>query len=188
MKAAFFVTAMLVFGLSWPALAEPAPGLVRLKVTKKTKQDRQTIQQGPRGQHLDQAIDNAITYTIDVTNLGSKPLQDVRITWAVLLDVRNRNGTPPKGGASQVVDGEKTATIDGTKTFSFDTEPVQFTEWQRKTTDARVNSVTKQGSDIEGYAVEVFVDGKLLASDIQPADVKKRIDEAISTRTATKTR
>jgi hypothetical protein len=73
------------------------------------------------------------------------------------------------------VQGERSANLAVGQKLAFDTDAVEIKGegWEDHWSGHRGQNTT----EVLGYAVEVLVDGKVVASDITPADTKKRIEE-----------
>lgn len=147
---------ILVAALSLAA-APAAIGPLKLTVTKNEHKDYKTkttvSDYGDVATTRNQEISATVTYTIEASNMSGQPLGNVQFHWAVLV---NRPGRPLR-----VVKGDRSCDLKPLEKNRFDTGPIEL----RTST-----------SKIDGYYVEASVDGKVVASDIQPANTKERVD------------
>jgi hypothetical protein len=75
----------------------------------------------------------------------------------------------------EVVEGERSCALDRMQKYVFDTDILELTG---TTYDyPSIQYKDRNASEIEGYVVEVFVNGTRVAADIQPADTKRQIDQ-----------
>lgn len=140
------------------ATAAPAAmGPLKLAVTKSEHKDYKTKKSVSEGGEVattrNQEISATVIYTIEASNLTGQPLGNVQFYWAVLV---NRPGRPLR-----VVKGDRSCDLKPLEKYRFEAGPIELR-----------TSSTK----IDGYYVEASVDGNVVASDIQPANTKERVD------------
>ena len=136
-----------------------------LKVTKNENQDIRAHFQARNYNRRSGA--DVLTYSIQLINAGQTPIKDVEVKWAILM--RARSSTKQK-----LTEGSSTASLDKMGKFALDTDPVDIRQIWR-------SSVSTHSSDVMeevGHTVEVIVDGKVVASEIKPMDVKPKIEAA----------
>src|SRR5712671_3480855 len=90
-----------------------------------------------------------VSYTIDAFNVSGQALANVEIHWGVLINL--------PGKPLRVESGKQSCDLKPGQKFSFEAGPIE---------------IRSKGGEIEGYSVEALMDGKVVASDIQPADIK----------------
>jgi hypothetical protein len=156
MKKLLLTTSAVVASLAATILAQPATSPLQLKVTKNnhatyTTRRTESWVDGSEGV-TDREISETVSYTVDVMNMSGLPLTNVQFRWAVLI---NRPGKPLHAEM-----GKKSHDFKAAEKFNFDAGPIEL-----RTHTAKV----------EGYYVEALADGKVIASDIEPADIKDRI-------------
>lgn len=141
---------------------------IRLKVNKTEKKDRKTTYRTTDGFSQQQQINSTVFYTIEVANAATVPVTDLQIRWALLIKTR----VVPE---FKVIEGERTCSIGLGQKYAFDTDIVELsgTQWQ----DNRTGSRSEKSAEVAGYVVEVLKEGRIIASDITPADTKHRIEE-----------
>jgi hypothetical protein len=156
MKKLSAVTSMITVLSAATILAQPATSPLQMKVTKNdhpkyTTQRTESWVNDSEGV-TDRETSDTISYTVDTMNMSGLPLTNVQFHWAVLI---NRPGKPLHAEI-----GRKSRDFKPAEKFSFNAGPIEL-----RTRTAKV----------EGYYVEALVDGKVIASDIEPADIKDRI-------------
>ena len=174
MRRAVWIATVAVVAWGIALISEAQMSPVRLRVTKNSHKERKTTQQDRYGQERVQAVNETVTYTIEVVNLSSKEIKDVRIHWAVLV---NPSSGSSSSGSMRVTEGEKTSDLKNGQKYSFDTDKIDLAGTQRDSASYYGTTRTRTGAGIEGYAVEVYADGRVVASEILPIDTKKRIDQ-----------
>ena len=167
------LTITVLIGLSVALPANAQVGSVRLKVTKNSRKDRKTTQQDRYGQYRTQDINETVTYTIEVINMSSTPIEGMRIQWAVLVNPYGRSGGL---SSAKLYAGEKTTDLKNGQKFNFDTDKIELASTQRDSSYYG-STRTKTGAEIEGYVIEVYVKGAVVASEVLPIDAKKKIDQ-----------
>jgi hypothetical protein len=141
---------------------------VRLKVNKTEKKDRKTTYRSTDGYTQQQQIQSTVFYTIEVANVSATPVTDLQVKWALLIKTR----VVPE---FKVVEGERTCSIGLGQKYVFDTDIVELSgsQWQNNWTGSRSGS----SAEVAGYAVEVLSGDRIVASEIIPADTKRRIEQ-----------
>ena len=140
---------------------------VRLSVNKNQKTTQTTISQSDLSIN-EQEVDQEVSYTIVVTSTSGAPVSDIKIKWAIMVK-------PTHGKTDlKLVEGERTCSLNFGQKFTFDTDLMQLNgkKWQSRNGRNR-KAISSQ---IVGYAVEVYIGDRVVASDIQPPDAKRKID------------
>ena len=163
------IASVLLIFIVAQAQAQISP--VRLSVNKSRKvQQKTTSQQGGYAwSWREQAINERVYYTVEVANASTAPIANVQIKWAVLVQPVDRK-------EPQLVEGERTCSLNLGQKFSFDTDVIELSGTKTETSDGQYRR--DNSSRIIGYAVEAFLNDKRVAADMQPADAKKKIDDA----------
>ena len=130
---------------------------VRLTVTKHEDKDYVTKhREHPRRDTSVSKLhetDATLIYSIEVVNAGAKPLAGLEIRWGVLID---RPDHPLR-----MHDGKEHHDLKPGEKFSFDTDVIELNAPHAK---------------VDGYSIEAVLDGKVVASAIEPANAKERIE------------
>ena len=153
-----YAVAMVMLTLSVvvsPSFAQLSP--VRLTVTKHEDKDyvtkhREHPRKGTSVSKLHET-DATVIYSIEVVNAGAKPLAGLEIRWGVLID---RPDHPLR-----MQDGKEHHDLKAGEKFSFDTDAIELNAPHTK---------------VDGYCIEAVLDGKVVASAIEPANAKERIE------------
>jgi hypothetical protein len=160
-------TWLLLLAFANHAQAQISP--VRLSVSKHQKINQNTISQNDR---LDtgvreQEVNEEVYYTIVVANAGAASVPNAKIKWAILVK-------PIRSTKLELVEGERTCSLSFGQKFAFDTDLVQLSgrKWQSRDGWYR-RTVSAQ---IVGYAVEVYMGDKIVASAVDPSDVRRKIE------------
>ena len=150
------------FAIACPSHGQISP--LRLKVTKNFKKDMEG-----GSQHI---VHESITYTIEITNASPAPVKDISVRWAMMVSSGYRyEGAGWTSVAQKILEGEHTCSVDRIQKCVFDTDEVEIAAYTKKEYYARYKS------DITAYYVEALVNGAVVASEIQPANAKIRIEE-----------
>src|ERR1043166_1757249 len=152
---------------------------VRLNVNKVEKKDRQTTYRSADGQYRREQLNSATSSTVQLVNVSGGSLSNIRVKWAVLVDSSHAEaratGISTTNGKLDIVEGERTCSLDLGQRYSFDTDVIELSAAMAGSDYS--GSRWNYGGKVLGYAVEVFVDRKPGASEIQPSDTKKRIEQ-----------
>jgi hypothetical protein len=160
----FSAISCVFFALGADAQVNP----VRLRVLKQQKTDYRQSYQTTDGYWRERRGTKAVSYSIAVANNTTKPLMDVRVEWAVLVQPYVRYDQ------LRVVDGSKSVDIPFGKSFVFETDIIELTGYEWRTSEGGRH---QHSAEILGYAVEVYIGDKLVASDIKPSDAKRKIEQ-----------
>lgn len=144
---------------------------VRLKVSKRQKSEMKTTYQSGSGEYRSREGVMNVCYNIEVSLL-SGTAREVRVKWAVL--VKREGWVGSALGHWQVVEGEKTGTVELARKFVFDTDVIEL---QRSEYHSE-GRLQEYGSKVEGYVVDVYIGDQLVASDAQPSSVRAKIEQA----------
>ncbi len=141
---------------------------IRLKVNKTEKKDRKTTYRSTDGYTQQQQINSTVFYTIEVANATTAPVTDLQVKWALLIKTRAVQ-------QFKVIEGERTCNIGLGQKYAFDTDIVELSgsQWQNNASGAR----SENSAEVAGYVVEVLKEGRIITSDITPADTKRRIEQ-----------
>ena len=119
--------------------------------------------------------DNVFTfYTIELSR-AMRPLKNVRVRWAVLVQLQN-----PK--RLRVIEGESTCNVPVGGTVSLKTQSIRTGVVVRLTTygyygfGGSDSVASRRLAEVRGYEVEVYVAGQRVIVDIQPPDIQQEID------------
>ena len=146
---------LLVFGwIATPVNGQIAP--VRLKVTKTPKKERDAESK---------AMKSSVLYSVEVSNAGTKPADDLTIKWAILYKPRSYSSM------LALLEGERTCSIALGQKYVFETDPVEVDSVQ----GSYGHSSYRDRAEIVGYVIEVYSGKKILVADAQPQDSKDRI-------------
>ena len=157
MKKQMICVAAVMMSLALIGRTFAAASPVRLTVTK--SEDKEYKTKKGEAKHPRVAASRlretgeTVTYAIEAVNVGGQPLTKMEIHWAVLV---NHPGDPLR-----VEKGKQTCDMKPGEKFSFEAGPIE---------------IRTHGGKIDGYCVEALVDGKVVASDIQPANTKQRVE------------
>jgi hypothetical protein len=80
----------------------------------------------------------------------------------------------------EVLEGERVCSLAFGQKYVFDTEPFDLSSVNSSRPNTTVQDC--RGGQVVGYAVEVFLGDKLVASDIRPSDTKSRIEKLKSSK------
>ena len=149
---------------------------VKLKVSKRQKTDSRETFRTTDGSYRALQNTQTIHYSVDLTNVSGGPAKEFLVKWSVLLQQSfpfiNSEGQTTN---VRIVQGEKTLNLDFAKSASFDTDDVEISTSETKVT---WGTSSKFGGKLLGYAVEVFCNDRCVAADIQPPNVKSRLEQA----------
>lgn len=156
------------------ALAQLAP--LQLQVIKTKKQvTTPNANNDAYANDSTRVTDNVLTfYTIELSR-AMKPLTDVRVRWAVLVQLQN-----PK--RLRVLEGERTCNVPIGGTVSLKTQSIRTGVVVRSTTygyygfGGSDSVASHRLAEVKGYEVEVYVEDQRVIVDIQPPDVQQEID------------
>ena len=154
-------------------------GFVRLSVRKNEKRDQRTTYQNESGTYRQQQIKKTVSYSIEVQNASAAAFHGLVVKWTVLYDSSraeahgNGGSTSWSEGGLKIIDGERSSDLGVGQRLAFETDSVDISSVT--TGNATTTQRNQYGGDIRGYCVEVLLDGKVLASEIQPPDTKSRI-------------
>jgi hypothetical protein len=162
------VVSLLLTCLAAEAPAQISP--VRLSVNKNRKVEQKTTSQqgGYAWSWREQAVNERVYYSIEVANASTAPLSNLRVKWAVVVQPANRK-------EPQLIEGERACSLNLSQKFAFDTDVIELSGKKWETSDGQYRR--DDSSKILGYAVEVFLNDKRVAADIQPTDTKRKIEE-----------
>jgi hypothetical protein len=147
-----------------PVAAQSSP--LRMTVTRCLKENRGPATRTPDGAREEPLLDR-VYYTIELANSTSTTLKDVAVKWAVLVQQRVT-------GIKTVVEGESRCALAFGERRRLDTDIIELSGVRTRNADG---SVGESKSQILGYAVEVYVGGRLVAAEAFPADTPVRIKE-----------
>jgi len=172
-----FVIALAVL-LAGVAAASAQVSPARLKVTRQSKSDSKETYRSSDGRYRSGEKTKTVLYKVEVSNVSGGPAKEFVIKWAVLVKSDDAVYTYQDGNMKRqnlrVVEGEKTCKLEFGKSFNFETDVIELTGWESVSSGMYRS---ESGAKVIGYAVEVFCNGERVASDIQPADTKKKIDQ-----------
>lgn len=156
MKKLRTIASVIAISSAVTILAQPALGPLQLKVSKTEHSDYATKRTESYVADSETVTSTetskTILYTVDVMNMSSQPLSNVQFRWAVLI---NRPGKPLHAEM-----GNKFHDFKPAEKFGFNAGPIE---------------IRTHASKVEGYYVEALTNGQVVASDIEPADIKERI-------------
>jgi hypothetical protein len=163
---AAMVTVLVTVVLASVAQAQISP--VKLRVHKLGKKDVKTNYQSTDGWYRDQNINESVYYEIEVAHASTKTVNGIKVYWAIVVQ-------PPYGESQKVIEGSRTSdSLSLGQKFTFETDTVEFSKYAYSSRSGRYESGGSAG--IVGYAVEVLLDNKVVASDYQPMDIKRKIE------------
>lgn len=172
------IACLLFFAAAFQSDAQISP--VRLSVNKSRKIEQKTTSQqgGYAWGWREQAVNEKVYYTVEVANASTAPVSNLRIKWAVLVQPANRKDP-------QIIEGERSCSLNLGQKFSFDTDVIELSGTKVETSDGQYRR--SNTSQIAGYAVEVFLNDKRVAADIQPTDAKRKMEDAKAGKDGQKT-
>ncbi len=138
---------------------------ITLMVTK--KEDRQYDYEYSSRRYRYRSGQDVMCYTVDVLYNGVEPLKNVEVKWYIVV-------RPPAQSklAPQVVEGSKTTDLQRGRKFSFDTDVLELGSiWKSSYSGTQTGSK----AEVEGYMVEVLVDGKVVRTESNPVGLGARI-------------
>ena len=162
----FLVTAVgLLFALT-PLLSYGQISPVRLKVNKVTKKERVERESG------DKPLIQQVLYEVELSNASTAASDDLTIKWAILYKPY------PYNNDLKILEGDRTCSLGIGQRYKFETDSLEVPMKKRAYYNSRgIRSSSGDGLEILGYLVEVYSGKKILASDIQPSDIKTRIQK-----------
>ncbi len=156
MKKLWAIASVMVVSFAATILAQPATSPLQLKVTRNDHANYTTRRTESWVSDSDSVTSRetseTVSYTVDVMNMSGLPRDHVEFHWAVLI---NHPGRPLHAEMGKLSHDFKPA-----EKFSFDAGPIEL---------------RTHASKVEGYYVEASIDGQVVASDVEPADIKQRI-------------
>jgi hypothetical protein len=157
----------IIAGVVATATAQTGPVIVR--VTKKENTETTQKYTCSLG-HVHKSGAETAQYSVDIINGGLQPVEQLRVTWAILL-------RDPNGGAERIVEGKRSTTLTRGQKLSFMTDEIELGQFS---SGGYYSSRTKQ-IEVVGYYVEAVADGKVIGKDQRPFDVKGKIDKVRAT-------
>ena len=158
------ILVVLLFSVLSPLATAVSP--IMLRVTKKEGTDIKSRYQS--GSYSSKSGSDIVQYNIDVINGATNALTNVKISWAILVKALRQTDPNP------IIEGEQTTNLERGEKFSMATDVLELGRYWRSSysgTDRTTHA------EIQGYVIEVIVDGKVAVADIKPPDTKKRIDQ-----------
>jgi hypothetical protein len=159
--------------LQWalPAFAQVAP--LRLQVIAGKKQANPRANYST-GNDVTRVQDDVLSYYTIELSQAMKPLQNVRVHWAILVE-------QPATKLFRVIEGEHVSNVPVRDAVHFDTSPIRTGVITRSETsgiyDYGTSSVTSQPrNQIKGYEVEVYVAGQRVIVEVQPTEIQQQIE------------
>jgi hypothetical protein len=168
MKKIIAVLAALLVTMILASATQAQISPVKLRVHKLGKKDVKTNYQSTDGWYRDQSINESVYYEIEVAHASTKTVNGIKVNWAIVVQ-------PPYGASQKVIEGSRTTdSLSLGQKFTFETDTVDFSKYAYTSPSGRYESGRNAG--IVGYAVEVLIDNKVVASDYQPMDIKRKIE------------
>lgn len=147
---------------------------VTLMLTVKKKENTETTSRSNStytdyygGTYQSKSGKDVVSYSVEAINAGAAPVAGVKINWVILC-------REASGGQLRLVEGARTTDLARGQKFGFETDIVELSSFYRST----YSSSRSVSAELVGYLVEVIVDGKVVASDGKPADIRNKVQEA----------
>ncbi len=141
-----------------------------LMLTVKKKENTQTTSRTTSsdyyGSYQSRSGVETLSYTVDLINAGGD-VSNTKVSWVVVL---RETGS----GQLKVVEGTRTAELKRGQKFSFETDIIELGSFSR----SNYYSSKSSNAELVGYLVEALVDGKVVASDAKPMDIRTKVQEA----------
>lgn len=140
--------------------------MLTVKKKENTETKNRTTSSGYYSTYQYRSGVETLCYAVDIINAGGD-VPNAKVSWVVVL---RESGS----GQLKVVEGTRTAELKRGQKFSFETDIIELGSFSRST---YYNSKSTN-AELVGYLVEAIVDGKVLASDAKPMDIRNKLQEA----------
>jgi hypothetical protein len=164
LKAMLWIS-LLAIGAA-PAFGQAPSLMLNVKKKEKTETKQRTTSSGYYSTYQYRSGVETLSYAVEIINAGGD-VPNAKVSWAVVL---RETGS----GQLKVVEGTRTAELKRGQKFSFETDIIELGSFSR----SNYYNSKSSNAELVGYLVEALVDGKVVASDAKPMDIRTKVQEA----------
>lgn len=163
-KAILWIS-LLIIGAA-QAFGQAPSLMLTVKKKENTETKNRTTSSGYYSTYQYRSGVETLCYAVEIINAG-EDVPNAKVSWVVVL---RESGS----GQLKVVEGTRTAELKRGQKFSFETDIIELGSFSRSTHYS--SKSTK--AELVGCLVEAMVDGKVVASDAKPMDIRNKVQEA----------